>query len=93
MMDEPLLALPYLNYAIANNTGNLRLDPVKPLVQQVILLKQKLAADTQNTAILKEIAEAYREMDNKTVALWYADKILAAEPRNPAALQLKEQLK
>ena len=92
MMDEPLQALPFLNYAIDNNTGNLNLSPIKPLVQQVMALKQKLAADAQNTAIMNEIAEIYIKMDNRNAALLYVDKVLSIEPGNTTALQIKAQL-
>ena len=92
MMDEPLQALPFLNYAIDNNTGNLNLSPIKPLVQQVIALKQKLATDVQNVTIMSEIAEIYLKMDNRTGALLYADKALSIEPGNTTALQMKEKL-
>ena len=92
MMDEPLQALPFLNYAIDNNTGNLNLSPIKPLVQQVIALKQKLATDMQNVTIMSEIAEIYLKMDNRTGALLYADKALSIEPGNMIALQIKEKL-
>ena len=93
MLDEPLEALPYLNYAISTNVGQLKLTPIKPLVEEVIVLKQKLSANLQDTKILSEIAALYLKMDNRTVALQYAEKVLAAEPRNPAALQIKEQVK
>ena len=93
MMDEPLQALPYLNYAIENNAGSLNLSPIKLMAQQVISLKQKLAVNMQNTVVMSEIAVIYQKMDNRTAALLYADKILSLEPRNATALQLKEQLK
>ena len=93
MMDEPMQALPYLNYAIENNTGNLKLTPVKQLVQQVLTLKPKLAKDPKDIAVMNEIAEAYMKMDNRTAALLYADSILSIEPQNTFALQLKKQLK
>ena len=90
MMDEPLQALPYLNYAIDNNTGSLKLTPIKPLVQQAISLKQKLTTDLKNTSVMNELAEVYMKMDNRTAALMYTDSILSIEPQNPEALHLKE---
>ena len=93
MMDEPLQALPILDYAIENNTGNLNLSPVKPLVQQVITLKRKLTETPKNIAVMNEIAETYLKMDNHTAALLYADRVLSMEPQNTVALQLKKKLK
>ena len=93
MMDAPSQALPVLNYAIENNTGQLKLEPVKSLVQQVIALKQKLSADERNVAILNEIAKAYLQMGNTTVSLQYVEKVLSIDSQNPEALQLKDQRK
>ena len=93
MMDEPVQALTFLDYAIDNNTGTLKLAPIKPLVQQVIALKRKLTEAPEDIAVMNEIANTYMKMDNRTTALLYVDRVLSVEPQNTVALQIKNQLK
>ena len=90
MLDDPSESLPYLNYAITSNTNQLKLEPIKPLVQQAIFLKQKLEAEPQDVSTLIDMANTYLEMDNRVGALKYADKIMAIEPNNTIAQKIKE---
>jgi len=68
MLDNPEAAMPYLDYAIAHNEGNIPLAQIKPLVEQAAGLKKQLAAQPDNAELLLQIADTYRRMDNKEVA-------------------------
>lgn len=75
MMDRPEAAIPFLNYAIKNNTKGLNLSSLKPLVEQIISLKQKLVNDPDNISIMEDIANIYLSMDNKSGASIYLNRI------------------
>jgi tetratricopeptide (TPR) repeat protein len=64
-MDQPEAALPYLDYAIRNNAGNMNLAPVRFYAGQVIELQKALARDSSDVTLLQRIADAYRKMGNE----------------------------
>lgn len=91
-MDEPEKAIPYLDYAIGNNTSGLNLTPVRVLAQEVVALRSS-STDSINISVLKRIASAYYKMDNRDGALLYARKVLRLNARDEAALQLVASLR
>jgi Tfp pilus assembly protein PilF len=91
--DKTKEALPYLDYAIANNEQHLNLEPVKALLMQVLQLQQVAAKDPGNVDVMNEIASTYFKMGNKTGAALYIEKALQTAPGNKAALALQSQLK
>jgi hypothetical protein len=66
--------MPYLDYAIANNTASLNLQPIRLATQEIINLKKTLAGDSTNASVLGRIARAYYSMGNKEGALKYSKK-------------------
>lgn len=91
-MDQPARSIPFLDYAIANNNRGLNLSQVKTLVQKVIQLQKQLRADSTNTVILAQIADAYLKMDNRDGAFKYSSLILKSDPQNKMALAMIKQL-
>lgn len=91
-MDEPEKAIPYLEYAISNNTSGLNLKPVRALVQEVVSLRARLPIDSSDVSVLSRIASAYYKMDNRDGALRYARKVLRLNARDATALQLMTSL-
>jgi tetratricopeptide (TPR) repeat protein len=70
--DRPADALPYLDYAIANNTSGLNLRPVRSDAAEIIRLEKALARDSTNGSLLDTIAGTYEHMGNKPAALKYS---------------------
>jgi lysophospholipase L1-like esterase len=69
--DRPVDALPYLDYAIANNASGMNLQPVRSDAVEIIRLEKSLAQDSTNTSLLDTIANTYARMGNKPAALKY----------------------
>jgi tetratricopeptide (TPR) repeat protein len=69
--DRPADAIPYLDYAIANNSAGMKLQPVRADALEIIRLETQLARDTTNKALRDTIAHAYENMGNKPAALKY----------------------
>ncbi|MBO9613495.1 MAG: hypothetical protein J7619_12405 [Dyadobacter sp.] len=90
--DEPEKAIPYLDYAIGNNTSGLNLTPVRALVHEVVSLRSRLPADSSDVSVLNRIASAYYKMDNRDGALLYARKVLHLNAHDETALQLVSSL-
>ena len=91
-MDHPNESLPFLNYALANNSRGMNLSPIKPLVEQIIQLQKKLGTDAGNVEILNEIAETYLKMENRDGAMKYVNMVLMADARNIKALEIKKKI-
>jgi hypothetical protein len=70
--DRPAEAIPYLDYAIANNAGSMNLRPVKADALEIIRLEKALARDSTNSSLLDTIASTYAHMGNKPAALKYS---------------------
>ncbi|MFD2936712.1 hypothetical protein [Spirosoma flavum] len=92
-LDRPIQAMPYLNYAIQNNTSQFSLSPVKAYVEKVVELQQACSRDSTNIPILSQIAGAYYKMDNKQGASKYLQKILKIDADNRDALALMSHIK
>jgi tetratricopeptide (TPR) repeat protein len=88
-LDKPLQAIPYLDYAIKNNTAGFNLAPVMQYVSNVTELKKVYAADTTNIAVINKIADAYSKMGNRDGAVKYVDKALKLDKNNKDALTIK----
>jgi lysophospholipase L1-like esterase len=92
-LDRPAEALPYIDYAISNNTTRFNLQAVKGYIQQVISLKQIYAANPKALPVLNRIAQTYYKMDNTDGAQKYAEEVLKTDSKNIEARQLLEQIK
>ena len=69
--DRPAEAIPYLDYAIANNSTRMNLLPVKSDALEIIRLEKTLARDSTNNSLLDTIANAYQRMGNGPAASKY----------------------
>ena len=88
-MDRPAEALPFLDYAIRNNTGGMNLAPVKQYAQEIIQLQQTARKDGVTPAVLNKIAAAYGAMGNKEGATRYTDSVLKIDPGDREALSAR----
>ncbi len=70
--DRPGEAIPYLDYAIANNTSGMNLQPVRADAIQIIRLEKQLSRDSTNSTLVDTIAHVYEHMGNKDAALKYS---------------------
>lgn len=87
--DRPAEAMPYLDYAINNNTAGLNLLPVKAAASEISQMKKALAVDSANLTLLNRIAYAYSKVGDKEAAQKYVAKVLRVDPKNADALSLK----
>ncbi|MGF7039228.1 hypothetical protein [Mucilaginibacter lappiensis] len=92
-LDRPTDALPYIDYAISNNTSRFNLQAVKDYTQQIIHLKEAYTASPLAIPILNRIAQTYYKMDNTDGAYKYAEEVLKADSKNSEALILLAQIK
>ena len=92
-MDKPEQALPYFNYAVSNNSSSLNLKEIEPLISYIIMQKKKLSNMPQDVPTMNDIALTYMKMGNADGTIKYIDAVLQIDPKNQAALELKEQLK
>ena len=86
--DQPEEAIPYLNYAIENNTSRFDVSAVRENAQQIIHLKK----DSGNSAAMEAIVGIYLKMDNREGALNYIKKVLISNPQNREAIRLRSAL-
>ncbi|HUB62246.1 MAG TPA: GDSL-type esterase/lipase family protein [Puia sp.] len=70
--DRPAEAMPYLDYAIANNSAGMNLVPVRDATMEIMRLERQLAKDPANTALVGTISRLYLQMGNKPAALKYS---------------------
>jgi tetratricopeptide (TPR) repeat protein len=80
--DRPTEALPYLDYAIANNSGGMNLQPVRAGALAIMQLENQLRNDSTNSSIPAQIARIYSSMGNKEGALKYSKKDPLIEGKN-----------
>jgi tetratricopeptide (TPR) repeat protein len=92
-LDRPVEALPYIEYAIKNNTSNLNLAALKTSTEEVIQLKIANHNDSTNVSVLNKIARAYLKMDDKDGATIYVKKVLLMDSKNIEALSILAQIK
>lgn len=69
--DQPTAAMPYIDYAIANNATGMPLRQVRNATLGIIRLEQRLTRDTTNRILIDSIAETYERMGNHPAALKY----------------------
>jgi tetratricopeptide (TPR) repeat protein len=91
-LDEPSKALPFLNYAISNNTEGSNLSSVKASVDMIIQLENSLKSYPSNVVALMQIANLYMQMQNIDGAVKYFDLALKIDPKNKDAQQNLKQL-
>ena len=72
--DRPAEAMPYLDYAIANNAQGMNLGPVKEGVMEVVRLQGRLVKEPNNSELIDSIARTYQLMGNKEGAMKYDRK-------------------
>lgn len=70
-LDRPAEALPYLDYAIQNNSSGVDLTKVRELTEEVIALQKMTAGKPCNPALMTRIADIYSRMGNKEGAAKY----------------------
>ena len=69
--DRPSEAIPFLDYAIANNTTGMNLRPVRADAVEIVRLEKQLARDSTNPGLLDTIAGTYAHMGNTTASQKY----------------------
>ena len=69
--DKPAEALPYLDYAIANNSGGMNLQPVRAGALEIMQLENQLGKDSTQMDVLQKIAQVYQQMGNQPAAMKY----------------------
>ena len=87
--DQPEAALPYLEYA-AQTHG--KFAELRSFAQNIVLLKQAYARDTSQHELALRVAAAYLRFANTTAARPYVDRVLATDPANPAARELRTKI-
>jgi len=90
--DHPTEALPFLNYAIANNSEGFNLGPVKNSVEKIIELQKVLLTDSLNITVLNRVAEGYQKIFNRDGAMKYLSQVLKLDPRNMDAKTMVNQI-
>ncbi|HWB93965.1 MAG TPA: hypothetical protein VG605_19055, partial [Puia sp.] len=70
--DRPLEAMPFLDYAIANNPSRMNLRPVRSDAMEIIRLEKQLARDPTNSSLMDTISSTYQHMGNPAAAQKYA---------------------
>jgi tetratricopeptide (TPR) repeat protein len=91
-IDKPTESIPFLYYAIENNTSGLNLNPIKTSVETIIQLQKKLSANSSDVAILFQIAETYLKINNRDGAKKYLDLVIKLDSKNPEALAMLKKL-
>jgi tetratricopeptide (TPR) repeat protein len=91
--DQPIEAMPFLDYAIKNNTSTLNLLAVRVAALEVIQLKRELIKDSTSVPVLNKISATYLKMGNKEVASKYVEKTLGLNDKDKYALLLFSQIK
>ncbi|HEY2582246.1 MAG TPA: hypothetical protein VGI43_10570 [Mucilaginibacter sp.] len=91
-MDQPENAVPYINYAMNNNTAGFNLTQTKITTVLLIHWKKMYLQDTTNVAVLLQVANLYSQLSGKSNALKYTEKALKADPKNKEAAVLLKQI-
>lgn len=91
-LDKPAEAIPYLDYAIANNTSRFDLNPVKNSATKIMELENVFSKDSTNKSAPLQIADLYFKMQNKEGAEKYALKVIALDPGNTEARKIISEL-
>lgn len=92
-MDNPMEAIQYLDYAIANNNETVpELNHIKALTEQAIALRGSLKNSPADLKIKNKIAQVYLQMENRDGALKYINSVLQIDPNNQIAISMKSVL-
>lgn len=91
--DEPMKAMPYLDYAMAHNDRGMNLAPVKQFATAVIQLQLAAQKSPQDAGLLKQIATKYYQMGNTDGAVKYLEMALKASPADASLQNMLAQLK
>jgi tetratricopeptide (TPR) repeat protein len=67
-MDLPDEAIPYLDAVIRDKNNKVNFQPMKEIVEEIILLKKKLLIDPDTATLRRRIASAYQRIGNDKVA-------------------------
>ncbi len=86
-LDKPMLAMPYIDYAIEHNQASFNLNEVKAQTEQIIQL-QKALNGSSDVNKLNQIAACYIRMNNKIAASKYVQKVLQIDKKNADALAM-----
>ena len=87
--DQPEAALPYLEYAVQTHG---KFAELRSFAQNIVLLKQTYARDTSQHELALRVAAAYLRFANATAARPYVDQVLATDPTNSAARELRTKI-
>ncbi len=87
--DQPKAALPYLDYAVQTHG---KFAELRSFAQNIVRLKQVYAQDTSQHELALRVAAAYLRFANATAARPYVDRVLATDPANPAARELRTKI-
>src|SRR5258708_30239338 len=86
-------AIPYLDYAIQNNSSGMKLAPVRQFATEILQLQKISGRDTANLPVLNQIADKYFRMGNREGESKYVEKVLKAAPGNKKTLALRSRAK
>ncbi len=87
--DRPEAALPYLEYAAQTHS---KFAELRSFAQNIVRLKQVYVQDTTRNEVALQVAAAYLRFANATAARPYVDRVLATEPANPTAQELRTKI-
>lgn len=85
-------AIPYLDYAIENNNSGIDLGLIKSQVQEIIMLKNLLSANSTDLSVINKIAYNYLKMGNTDGAKIYLDQALRIDSENSDATVMLRQI-
>ncbi|WP_192579155.1 SGNH/GDSL hydrolase family protein [Dyadobacter aurulentus] len=86
--DRPDAALPYIQFAAANNQSKFSLNELLTFVEPLVALKEKFKKDSSNVYLSNQLAAGYLKFANIQVARQYISRSLAIDPDNAEALKL-----
>jgi tetratricopeptide (TPR) repeat protein len=92
-LDKPQQALPYIQYAAANNTSRFNLSELQSFVQQLLTFKSDFEKDTSNVTLTNRLAASYLQFANAAAAGKYVNMSLKLEPGNVTALKMQHQIR
>lgn len=91
-LDKPMEAIPYIDYAIRNNTSGFNLGVLREKVMGVIQLQQAYQKDSTDVSALNNIADAYLKMENEDGASKYIRKALLIDHANENTRSLSARI-
>jgi tetratricopeptide (TPR) repeat protein len=90
--DEPGKALPFIDFAISNNSSAVKFEPMRAAVMEIISLQQQFSTDSLNVNTSNKIADRYFLLGNYGAASQYIEKTLKLQLNNKEALLLKSKM-